>query len=190
MTTYSIVPPNSIVAGRYIHEHVREDGYHKYYWSCVIHKVKSEKPMRIKDMKARKGPRCCYDRSGKLNPNWDGYEEIPMTYIKQVERSADLRGILHEITPLDMWQVWLEQNAKCAYTGRKIFLGVDASLDRRDSNIGYVRSNIQWVHKDVNMAKQSMSEELFIKLCKDVANWYSQEDSMRWPEWATESLSQ
>ena len=34
---------------------------------------------------------------------------------------------------------------------------------------GYIEGNIQWVHKDINMTKQSLSSEEFIQLCKDVA---------------------
>lgn len=43
------------------------------------------------------------------------------------------------------------------------------SLDRIDSNKGYVEGNVQWVHKDVNMMKQSYSNERFIGICCMIA---------------------
>jgi hypothetical protein len=46
----------------------------------------------------------------------------------------------------------------------------NASLDRIDSSIGYVKGNVQWVTKNVNVAKQSMSQEKFISVCQQVAS--------------------
>lgn len=45
-----------------------------------------------------------------------------------------------------------------------------ASLDRTDSTNGYVDGNIQWVHKNVNLAKHSLSQDDFIELCSSVAS--------------------
>ena len=44
-----------------------------------------------------------------------------------------------------------------------------ASLDRKNSSLDYTKDNIQWVHKDVNYMKMSLSEKYFIKLCKLIA---------------------
>jgi len=58
----------------------------------------------------------------------------------------------------------------CALSGVKItypkYSGdskATASLDRIDSNRGYLRGNVQWVHKRVNIMKNNMTEkELFV----------------------------
>ena len=44
-----------------------------------------------------------------------------------------------------------------------------ASLDRIDSSLGYVKNNVQWVHKDINKMKQELNENYFKNLCKIIA---------------------
>jgi hypothetical protein len=41
-------------------------------------------------------------------------------------------------------------------------------MDRINNKIGYVEGNIQWVHKHINMMKNSHSEEYFLEICKAV----------------------
>ena len=43
-----------------------------------------------------------------------------------------------------------------------------ASLDRIDSTKGYIPGNVQWVHHLVNIAKQVMTDQQFISMCKTV----------------------
>lgn len=43
-----------------------------------------------------------------------------------------------------------------------------ASLDRIDSNIGYIKDNVQWVHKHVNQMKWNFDEDYFIDLCRKI----------------------
>ena len=45
-----------------------------------------------------------------------------------------------------------------------------ASLDRIDSSKGYVKDNVQWVHKDINRMKWNFPQDKFVKLCSFVAN--------------------
>ena len=40
-----------------------------------------------------------------------------------------------------------------------------ASLDRIDSTKSYNVGNVQWVHKDINFMKGSLSENKFIEYC-------------------------
>jgi len=47
---------------------------------------------------------------------------------------------------------------------------VTASLDRIDSKLDYRKTNVQWVHKDINMMKRVLKQDYFIKLCTDVAD--------------------
>jgi hypothetical protein len=67
----------------------------------------------------------------------------------------------------------IEQDFKCSLTGWDItasdVYGNSASLDRIDSNIGYIEGNVQWVHKMVNMCKQQYTQEDFIYMCKSVS---------------------
>lgn len=45
-----------------------------------------------------------------------------------------------------------------------------ASLDRRNNNIGYTKSNIIWVHKNVNFMKADFTEREFLDICKEVVS--------------------
>jgi hypothetical protein len=45
-----------------------------------------------------------------------------------------------------------------------------ASLDRINSDEGYIKGNVQWVHKDINIMKNIYSSKYFIEMCKKVAN--------------------
>jgi hypothetical protein len=46
-----------------------------------------------------------------------------------------------------------------------------ASLDRINSDLGYVYGNIQWIHKDINKMKNDYEQNYFILLCKKVADY-------------------
>jgi len=44
-----------------------------------------------------------------------------------------------------------------------------ASVDRIDSNKGYIKGNVQFVHKDINLMKNVLNIEYFIEMCKKIA---------------------
>lgn len=85
-------------------------------------------------------------------------------------KSAYSRGISWNLTELEMYSVY---NGVCEMTGWDIDLSYNnstASLDRIDSNVGYEITNIQWVHKLVNMMKNKYSKKEFVNVCKAVAS--------------------
>jgi|LakMenEpi03Aug12_release.lakeMendotaPanAssembly.Ray.scaffolds.fasta_scaffold429863_1 hypothetical protein len=79
-----------------------------------------------------------------------------------------------------LWELFLKQNRKCAISGLPLTMFISnkkitdkdyhsyitASLDRIDSNKGYVEGNVQWVHKWVNIMKNSMKDEELLYLCQ------------------------
>lgn len=76
------------------------------------------------------------------------------------------------ITPEYLEKLYNE-NHICVYTG--IDLSYDnnlnvkdnfLSIDRIDSNIGYIEGNIQFVHKSINMMKGTLSHKEFINFCE------------------------
>ena len=107
-----------------------------------------------------------------------GYEEINGRYWYSIHHSAKLRNLEFNITLQDVWNLFIQQNRKCALTGVDIiFKSVGenqneqtASLDRIDSTKGYVLSNIQWVHKVVNRMKTNLSLNEFKNWCKLIVN--------------------
>lgn len=105
-----------------------------------------------------------------------GTENISASYFYQVRRGAISRGIEFEITIEDMDELLVKQEFKCNLSGWEIIAGYTpvknytASLDRIESNVGYVKNNIQWLHKMVNLSKQSFEQERFIQMCKAICH--------------------
>lgn len=115
---------------------------------------------------------------------WKGYEEISGTYWGRCKISAKHRNIKFDLDIKDAWGKFLNQNRKCALSGRLLLFNKqylnqrskvpewqNASLDRIDSDKGYVLDNIQWVDVSINYMKSDMKEKDFIKFCIDVANY-------------------
>lgn len=75
--------------------------------------------------------------------------------------------------------VQLVETFRCAISGLDIYLpkskkdpvSQTASLDRIDSKKPYIEGNVQWVHKIINVMKQSLSDEEFIQYCRTVAKY-------------------
>lgn len=109
-----------------------------------------------------------------------GFKRISGKFWYDYRKGAQKRQIPWEITIEYLWELWLKQEKKCALSGLDLTLpqssidfstrNYSASIDRIDSSIGYVEGNIQWVHKIINLMKQSFSQSVFIQMCKAVAN--------------------
>ena len=114
---------------------------------------------------------------GKNNKLWKGYEEISLTYFNQTKIGAKKRNIPFNLTMEYLWKIFIEQNKKCVYSGldltfpkkRKMTKFSTASLDRINSNLGYVEGNVQWVHKDINWMKQDFEQFYFVDMCNNVS---------------------
>lgn len=111
----------------------------------------------------------------KVKGNRTGTENVSGRYFNQILTGAKRRNIVFELTVFDLEELLIKQNFKCALSGLTIEVGyyqnedrinVTASLDRIDSNKGYVKGNVQWVHKKVNLMKNHLSESEFINICK------------------------
>lgn len=130
---------------------------------------------------------CWKPPSGKDSPHWEGVGDISAAWWHNVvHRSASGRKSRSGITKkLDItieyaWELFLKQDRRCALTGLELrfpkkstsseYKSATASLDRIDSTIGYVKGNVQWVHKDINIMKNTYSNNYFINMCKLVAN--------------------
>lgn len=107
-----------------------------------------------------------------------GFEEISKSYWSRVEHGAKIRNLAMEITIEQAWNIFLNQNRKCALTGLELCFVRDyttkciqqtASLDRINNSIGYTIENIRWLHKDVNLMKNNYTDEEYIYFCKKVA---------------------
>lgn len=124
----------------------------------------------------------CLSKNGKLRSQWKGCGDISGDFwYSHVLRSAkgDKQGNKVRkpkdinITIEYIWELFVFQERKCALTGLELFFpkkGKDrsytASLDRINSDLGYVKGNVQWVHKHVNIMKNKFDQNYFIQMCK------------------------
>lgn len=121
---------------------------------------------------------CLKKRSGPGSPRWVGIGFISGNYWDQIKHGAKVRGLEMSVSIEDAWNLLQKQNHCCALSGVPIGFsygrgkkrnGTTASFDRKDSSIGYVAGNVQWVHKDINQMKMDLPEDHFIELCQCVA---------------------
>lgn len=103
---------------------------------------------------------------------------VPDDYWRGLISGAAARNIPFKIQPGFAWQLFQKQDGKCALTGWSIYFGVlgfggqrigkSASLDRIDSSKPYWKTNVQWVHKDVNRMKNNFPEERLLEMCQAI----------------------
>ena len=113
---------------------------------------------------------CSHFRKGKVNPKYKGYKDVPIYYFKKLNRHKRK----FTITIKYVANLLEKQNYKCALSGLPITLcsrDNTASLDRINNKKGYIKRNVQWVHKDVNRMKSDFTQNNFIILCKNIAKY-------------------
>lgn len=112
--------------------------------------------------------------SRENNSQWKGYKDIPFNWFSKYF----LRGRKKRTGTINIEQIydlWIKQDKKCALSNQDINFyddgnGHTCSIDRIDSSKEYVLDNIQLVHKDVNLMKNSFNQDYFIKICKLISN--------------------
>lgn len=132
-------------------------------------------------IKARKTPSCGCDphRGHDIGPDsslWTGVGEISGQFWARIRKNAKNRNRVVEVSLEDLWELFLKQDRKCALSGVPLFFHTvyndpcagTASLDRINSSLDYVKGNVQWVHKRLNIMKQDTSDEEFIEWCRKV----------------------
>lgn len=119
-----------------------------------------------------------------VNPadNYSDYvfdKEINVNLIfRTSQKRAKDKKIDFNINRSDLVRLYEKQNKKCAITNlpiefkaeyRKPFFN-QVSIDRINSDIGYIKSNIQLVIKDINFMKHKLDLNEFKDLCNKVIN--------------------
>lgn len=129
---------------------------------------------------------CDMYKSGSRNKMWTGIGDLSGDFWHNhvVRSAAGVKGrrkIELSITKEYAWDLFLKQNKKCALTNEILIFPKShsdkswtASLDRINSEIGYLEGNVQWVHKNVNMMKNKFTQEYFIQTCSKISkNFYT-----------------
>lgn len=116
--------------------------------------------------------RCPHVRErGPTSVLWKGCGELSSTHFSEVRGGAIARDLAFDITIEELWALFVAQNRRCAISGVPLSMGTakgrpTASVDRIDSLLGYVAGNLQWVHRDVNLMKRSMTDAELVRWCR------------------------
>ena len=99
------------------------------------------------------------------------------TPFKQHLRSAKSRFKEVDIDLPHLKEVWEKQEGVCPFTGWQLSLKrtnspSQASLDRIDSNKGYVKGNVRFIALIANYCKNNFTDEEVINFCKFVSSKY------------------
>lgn len=163
---------NKLTIKQYSHTDKRRAAW--YICLCECGKEKTLPKSKVKKGYV-KSCGCLNDPWGDRNKNWTGYKEISGVYWKSVRNAARARGIPFDINIEYAWDLFLEQDRKCALTNQDLIIKArhghkeaNASIDRKDSSKPYTPDNIQWVHKDINLMKRDFEQQYFLDLCKQV----------------------
>jgi hypothetical protein len=122
--------------------------------------------------------KCNNPRPGETNPLWGGFKNISGKYYGRIKRNAIKRNIIFDITIEYINQVLVEQDFKCNLSKIPIYFSgskidnyeATASIDRIDSDKGYIVGNIQWIHKDINLMKNHFNQNYFLDICEKITN--------------------
>lgn len=140
-----------------------------WVWECMDC-GKQSGPSLTNSITRGKRPACCYQSPrGEKAGRWKGHMSITGSYLYQCQDGARKRGLVWEVTPEDLWELYNAQDRRCVYSGIHLDHGRNASLDRIDNTKGYTVDNIQWVDKNINRMKSDFGEEAFINFCHRVA---------------------
>lgn len=87
------------------------------------------------------------------------------------------RNNVTDATPEDLLALFELQEGRCAYTKIELVMGANASIDHivpRSRGGADLIDNVQWVDRQVNNAKNNMTHDEFIAMCKIIVdNHYS-----------------
>jgi hypothetical protein len=104
---------------------------------------------------------------------------LSLMMYNKLYHQAELRGILFNVSPEYLELIF---DGHCYFSGIELKIDTysrkdgeynkgNASLDRIDSNKGYVEGNVVWVYKPVNAMKNTFSSNEFINMCKLIVDY-------------------
>lgn len=156
---------------------------HNLYVNAKCNTCNTEKEIRINSLFVSKKFHCKKCRLSNIKSNKVKskreksfvYKGILSSVYNKMKYKSEKREIPFQISIEYLGDLFEKQKGKCALTGLNITLknfmldsSATASLDRIKNYKGYLKNNVQWVHKDINFMKGAMSQEDFIFFCNKV----------------------
>lgn len=158
-----------------------------YRVKCDCGKVELKRKDHVKSGRAKMCKGCASKLTTSRYPmpvHKTGAGQLSGTHYLAIKYGAQRRGLEFNISPEQLWDIFVKQNGLCALSGIPLVLTRDlkdqnvnwdiitASVDRIDSSIGYIPSNIWWVHKEVNRLKNNYSVQELLYWSKHIVEWY------------------
>jgi hypothetical protein len=123
----------------------------------------------------------CFECKYKNFPTWKSSSH---DMLRRIKDRAKVMGWDFDLDLEYIDRLLMQQKYTCALSGLPIELAptikeqrkfclTTASIDRIDCQKGYIKGNVQWVHKDVNMMKGKLDDSEFIEWCCLVAKHHS-----------------
>lgn len=144
---------------------------------CICTKCNiTVKQIRCNNLVNKKSIKCktCSNGDKELG----NYKGILVSVFNKMKLQAKTRNISFGLTVKYIGDLFEKQKGLCALSGLSLTLKTKisdttatASLDRIDSSKGYLKTNVQWIHKDINKIKQNLDEEYFISLCSKIVEF-------------------
>lgn len=150
------------------------------YWlvQCKCGHLAWKNPAHLKDGTSTRCKRC----GNKSFISKEGTTELQALLISKFNQikhnlaaRKKVKNLDFDITPEYLNELY-DKSKQCALSGLDISLDIskklqqqNLSVDRIDSDYGYIKGNIQLVDKRINMMKGILSNEEFIELCCKVA---------------------
>lgn len=150
--------------------------YIKFHCTCDCGK---NKDISYENLLISKIDHCGCETKSKIRKTKQKEENICKDLLTKCKIAATRRKIYFNLTINDVWETFLKQNSKCAITGINLEIvstathsskDRNASIDRKDSTKGYIKDNIQIVHKRINVIKGNMSLEELVYWSSLVCN--------------------
>jgi hypothetical protein len=104
--------------------------------------------------------KCASEQSKKFRKN---------NIFKKIIRDCKSRNHVFELDENFLKELLIKQNNKCALTKIEFNEKLIPSIDRIDSNLGYLKNNVQFVLVDVNRMKSDFKLDYFLMLCKKIS---------------------
>ena len=149
-------------------EYAGNDKFGKALWVCLCD-CGRQVVINAASIKRGLTKSCGHYKTDRL---FTGHGDISGAYWHKIQRSTSNRNkkIDFLITIEEAWEIFQQQNGRCAISGIKITLVRNndksrqqtASPDRINSSLPYRKDNFQWVHKRINRLKNELTmSELF-----------------------------
>lgn len=138
---------NSLIVLKYLGVRIFKNLSRGHYWLCKCDCGKEWPVLENNILTGRvKSCGCGKFKKQKFHSSWKGYQDIGRKYWNQCINKAHMRNLEFNISIEYAWNLFIQQNKKCALSG--IDIGFDAwkknqsaqtaSLDRIDSSKGYI----------------------------------------------------